>query len=300
LFLRSIKPTLIISLSIPISVIATFNMMYANDISLNIMSLGGIALATGLLVDNAIVVLENIARYKEQGLSVIDAASKGTKEVSGAIIASTLTTLAVFVPLIFVEGVAGQLFADQAMTVAFALIASLFVALTLIPMLASRQANKALISTSQEAKQAHTSFKQLKWYKKIAYLSLLPFKMLFILLPLSLLRLLLLIFHGLARLSAAVMKPITAGFNKSFTLLAAGYSKLLSLAMHNCFSTLFISALFAGSAVFVAPKIGVELLPSLSQGEFYLDVELAPGTPLAVTDTTINQIAKKATAGYTC
>lgn len=293
LFLRSIKPTLIISLSIPISVIATFNMMYANDISLNIMSLGGIALATGLLVDNAIVVLENIARYKEQGLSVIDAASKGTKEVSGAIIASTLTTLAVFVPLIFVEGVAGQLFADQAMTVAFALIASLFVALTLIPMLASRQANKALISTSQEAKQAHTSFKQFKWYKKIAYLSLLPFKVLFILLPLSLLRLLLLIFHGLARLSAAVMKPITAGFNKSFTLLAAGYSKLLSLAMHNCLSTLFISALFAGSAVFVAPKIGVELLPSLSQGEFYLDVELAPGTPLAVTDTTINQIAKK-------
>jgi HAE1 family hydrophobic/amphiphilic exporter-1 len=293
LFLRSIKPTLIISLSIPISVIATFNMMYANDISLNIMSLGGIALATGLLVDNAIVVLENIARYKEQGLSVIDAASKGTKEVSGAIIASTLTTLAVFVPLIFVEGVAGQLFADQAMTVAFALIASLFVALTLIPMLASRQANQALISTSQEAKQAKTSFKQLTWYKKVAYLSLLPIKMLFILLPLSLLRLVLLIFHGLAKLSAAVMKPITAGFNKSFTSLAAGYSKLLSLAMHNCLSTLFISAMFAGSAVFVAPKIGVELLPSLSQGEFYLDVELAPGTPLAVTDTTINQIAKK-------
>ena len=293
LFLRSIKPTLIISLSIPISVIATFNMMYANDISLNIMSLGGIALATGLLVDNAIVVLENIARYKEQGLSVIDAASKGTKEVSGAIIASTLTTLAVFVPLIFVEGVAGQLFADQAMTVAFALIASLFVALTLIPMLASRQANSASISTSKETKQVKISVKQLTWYKKVAYLLLLPIKMLFILLPLSLLRLLLLIFHGLAKLSAAVMKPITAGFNKLFALLAAGYSKLLSLAMHNCLSTLFICAMFAGSAMFVVPKIGVELLPSLSQGEFYLDVELAPGTPLAITDTTINQIAKK-------
>ena len=293
LFLRSIKPTLIISLSIPISVIATFNMMYANDISLNIMSLGGIALATGLLVDNAIVVLENIARYKEQGLSVIDAASKGTKEVSGAIIASTLTTLAVFVPLIFVEGVAGQLFADQAMTVAFALIASLFVALTLIPMLASRQANSVSISTSKETKQVKISVKQLTWYKKVAYLLLLPIKMLFILLPLSLLRLLLLIFHGLAKLSAAVMKPITAGFNKLFALLAAGYSKLLSLAMHNCLSTLFICAMFAGSAMFVVPKIGVELLPSLSQGEFYLDVELAPGTPLAITDTTINQIAKK-------
>ena len=121
-FLRSVIPTLIISLSIPVSVIATFNMMYANDISLNIMSLGGIALATGLLVDNAIVVLENISRYKNQGVGAIEAAAKGTKEVSGAIIASTLTTLAVFIPLIFIEGVAGQLFSDQAMTVAFALI----------------------------------------------------------------------------------------------------------------------------------------------------------------------------------
>ncbi len=290
LFLRSIKPTLIISLSIPVSVIATFNMMYSNGISLNIMSLGGIALATGLLVDNAIVVLENIARYKEQGLNVVEAARKGTKEVSGAIIASTLTTLAVFVPLIFVEGVAGQLFADQAMTVAFALIASLVVALTLIPMLASRQAAKTIDDVSEAEK---VSFKKIAWTKKVSFILLLPFKVLFVWLPMLISRIVLLGFHGVSKVASLLMKPLTAGFNFAFDQLAALYSKLLSLALKNAVITLFISLTFAGSAAFILPKIGVELLPPLAQGEFYLDLELAPGTPLAVTDKTINQIAEK-------
>jgi multidrug efflux pump subunit AcrB len=113
LFLKDFWATVIISVSIPVSVIATFNLMYANDISLNMMSLGGIALAVGLLVDNSIVVLENIDRHKKHKNALGDnnaealAASEGTKEVSGAIVASTLTTMAVFVPLIFVEGIAG-------------------------------------------------------------------------------------------------------------------------------------------------------------------------------------------------
>ena len=121
LFLKNIWPTLIISISIPVSIIATFNLMYANDISLNIMSLGGIALAIGLLVDNSIVVLENIDRHKKRNKDFKLAAAVGTKEVSMAIVASTLTTMAVFFPLVFVEGIAGQLFADQALTVTFAL-----------------------------------------------------------------------------------------------------------------------------------------------------------------------------------
>ncbi|MFQ3196149.1 MAG: HAE1 family hydrophobic/amphiphilic exporter-1, partial [Colwellia sp.] len=150
LFLGNFFNTIIISLAIPISIIATFNLMFANDISLNIMSLGGIALAVGLLVDNAIVVLENIARYREKGASIIDAAIKGTDEVSGAVIASTLTTLAVFFPLAFVTGFAGQLFSDQAMTVTFALLASLVVALTLIPMLASRQFSQHKLTPENE------------------------------------------------------------------------------------------------------------------------------------------------------
>lgn len=292
LFLRSITPTLIISLSIPVSVIATFNMMYANGISLNIMSLGGIALATGLLVDNAIVVLENIARYKEQGLNVVEAARKGTKEVSGAIIASTLTTLAVFVPLIFVEGVAGQLFADQAMTVAFALIASLVVALTLIPMLASRQASKELEQDNEKFPQEQVSFKALVWHKKITYLFVLPLKVIFVWLPMLVMRIVLLSFHVINKVASFVMKPLTAGFNYVFEQLASLYNKLLSLSLKHGIVTLLFSLTFAGSAFFILPKIGVELLPPLAQGEFYLELELAPGTPLAVTDSTINKIAQ--------
>ena len=293
LFLRSIVPTLIISLSIPVSVIATFNMMYGSGISLNIMSLGGIALATGLLVDNAIVVLENISRYKEQGLSVVEAARKGTKEVSGAIIASTLTTLAVFVPLIFIEGVAGQLFADQAMTVAFALIASLLVALTLIPMLASRSIKPLTAEDIEKGSTKQPAFKQLPLAKKITWLFVLPLKVLFIYLPMLVMRLILLIFHGTSKLLSFIMKPLSNGFNFSFDLLATFYQKLLSLALTHSIKTLMISLLFAGSATMILPKIGVELLPPLAQGEFYFDLELAPGTPLAKTDQAINLIAKK-------
>ncbi len=137
LFLRNWWFTFTIGLSIPVSIIATFFLMGQAGISLNIMSLGGIALATGLLVDNAIVVLENISRYRQSGEGLLSAARKGASEVGGAVIASTLTTVAVFLPLAFVDGVAGQLFRDQALTVAFALIVSLGVAMTLIPMMVS-------------------------------------------------------------------------------------------------------------------------------------------------------------------
>ncbi len=137
LFLRNIWFTFTIALSIPVSIIATFFLMGQAGISLNIMSLGGIALATGLLVDNAIVVLENISRYRANGEGLVSAAIKGASDVGGAVIAATLTTIAVFLPLAFVDGIAGQLFRDQALTVTFALAISLGVAVTLIPMMAS-------------------------------------------------------------------------------------------------------------------------------------------------------------------
>ena len=136
-FLRDARSTTIVGIAIPVSVIGTFLLMYLNDISLNIMSLGGIALAVGMLVDNSIVVLENIVRKREKGESVIDAARNGTTEVGSAVVAATLTTIAVFFPMVFIKGIAGQLFQDQALTVTFALVFSLIVALTLIPMLAS-------------------------------------------------------------------------------------------------------------------------------------------------------------------
>jgi HAE1 family hydrophobic/amphiphilic exporter-1 len=141
-FLRSFWTTVIISFSIPVSVIATFNLMYGGDLTLNIMSLGGIALGIGMLLDNSIVVLENIARHRQMGKDALTAARQGASEVGMAVTASTLTTIAVFFPLVFVKGIAGQLFRDQALTVTFALLASLVVALTLIPMLASQQGRK--------------------------------------------------------------------------------------------------------------------------------------------------------------
>ncbi len=135
LFLRRLGSTLIISLAIPISIIATFNLMYFNGLTLNVMTLGGLALGAGMLVDNAIVVVESIFRKREEGLGVIEAAIKGTSEVSGAITASTLTTIVVFLPIVYLQGPSGELFKDQALTVAFSLLSSLAVAILVIPML---------------------------------------------------------------------------------------------------------------------------------------------------------------------
>ena len=139
IFLRNPSHTAIVGLAIPISIVATFAPMNIFGVSLNIMSLGGLALGIGMLVDNAIVVLESIFRCREEGDDMIAATIRGTGEVGGAVFASTLTTVAVFFPIVFVEGVAGQIFGDMALTVVFSLVASLGVALFFIPMLASRQ-----------------------------------------------------------------------------------------------------------------------------------------------------------------
>ncbi|MFC2158373.1 efflux RND transporter permease subunit, partial [Acidobacteriota bacterium] len=133
-FLKDFRSTLIIGAAIPISVVITFFLMYSSKISLNIISLGGLALGIGMLVDNSIVVLESIQRYKEKGADLFSAAYKGTTEVAGAVTASTFTTVAVFFPIVFVEGIAGQLFKDMALTVTFSLLASLVVSLTVVPM----------------------------------------------------------------------------------------------------------------------------------------------------------------------
>ncbi len=135
IFLRRLGTTLIVSIAIPISIIATFNLMYFNNLTINIMTLGGLALGAGMLVDNAIVVLENIFRNHESGLNVRDAAINGTAEVGGAITASTITTIVVFLPIVYLHGASGELFKDQAWTVAFSLVSSLFVAIFLIPVL---------------------------------------------------------------------------------------------------------------------------------------------------------------------
>ncbi|MDR2968553.1 MAG: efflux RND transporter permease subunit [Tannerellaceae bacterium] len=134
-FLRRLGTTLIVSIAIPISIVATFNLMFFNGLTLNIMTLGGLALGAGMLIDNAIVVIESIFRNQERGSDANEAAVSGTSEVGGAIIASTLTTVVVFLPIVYLHGATGELFKDQAWTVSFSLISSLLVAILVIPML---------------------------------------------------------------------------------------------------------------------------------------------------------------------
>jgi HAE1 family hydrophobic/amphiphilic exporter-1 len=137
-FLRNLRSTVVIALSIPIAVVATFGLMYYNDFTLNTMSFGGLALGVGMLVDNAIVVLENIFRHRELGRSRIEAAIQGTSEVSSAIVSSTLTTIAVFVPMVFLAGMSGIMFQQLAYVIAFSLFSSLLVALSIVPVLCSK------------------------------------------------------------------------------------------------------------------------------------------------------------------
>lgn len=158
-FLRNLKAPLIIGLAIPFSVITTFALLFFTDISINLMTLGGLALGIGMLVDNAVVVIENIYRHLSMGKNSKQAASDGTKEVASAIIASTLTTAAVFLPVVFVSGLVGQLFTPLAITVVFSLFASLFVALTVVPMIASR----ILSAPKQNMEKVRQERPYMKW-----------------------------------------------------------------------------------------------------------------------------------------
>lgn len=150
-FLRRIGSTLIVSIAMPVSIIATFNLMYFNGLTLNIMTLGGLALGAGMLVDSAIVVMENIFRLRDSGMSVKEAAIQGASEVSGAITSSTITTIVVFLPIVYIQGASAELFRDQAWTITFSLLSSLVVATLFIPMLFNFFYKNSKVKTSQKS-----------------------------------------------------------------------------------------------------------------------------------------------------
>ncbi len=141
-FLKELKPTIIVAVSIPVSLVFAIAMMYFTGVTINIMSLSGLALGVGMLVDNSIVVIENIYRLRKEGKETKEAAKEGAKKVAGAIIASTLTTVCVFLPIVFVTGMARQLFQDIGLTIAYSLIASLIIALTVVPAMSSKMFHK--------------------------------------------------------------------------------------------------------------------------------------------------------------
>jgi HAE1 family hydrophobic/amphiphilic exporter-1 len=281
LFLRSLKKTLIISVSIPVSVIATFFLMYVSDISLNIMSLGGLTLGVGLLVDNAIVVLESVQRKRDDGLDEVEAARVGTSEVGRAITASTLTTICVFVPIVFVEGVAAQLFRDQALTVAFSLVVSLIVALTLIPMLASRGFRSD--PRPQPAAEGAGSPAPLRWLGSIVFF-----------LTSRLLSVIVGIFRTVGGWTAAILGPFLNLFDRTLEALGNRYSRTIRSVLARPLAIVTVAVILFIGSLGLLRNLGSELIPELIQGEFFADIELPPGARLEVTDRRLVELTKVA------
>ncbi len=305
-FLRDLRSTLIIGLAIPVSIVATFILMLTRGVSLNVMSLGGLALGVGMLVDNSIVVLEAIHRRREQAGGAedpVECAVGGAGEVAGAVAASTLTTLAVFVPIVFVVvGVAGQIFRDQALTVTFSLAVSLAVALTFTPMAAAfgrrgegagphgatprADTDRAAPPAPGAGWYASWSFpagegRRLRRWPRLAGLFLV------LGLPLAVGRGLGLLGRLGRGLLTVLLWPLTRLFALVFPAVQDGYDRVLAGALRHRPLVLMLVGLLVAGALALWPRLGSELVPPLARGEFTLALELPEGTPLSRTDAAV-------------
>lgn len=287
LFLRDGWSTFVISLSLPVSIITTFFFMGQLGLSLNVMSLGGLALATGLVVDDSIVVLESIAKARERGLSILQAAIVGTREVSMAVVASTLTTIAVFLPLVFVDGIAGQLFRDQALTVAIAIAISLLVSMTLIPMLSSLKGRPPLAFPEEPAHQPWQP--DSRWLKPVAgsrrgvgtVVRWICFGIAW-----SVIR----VWRGLVAVIGPVMRKASDVAMKPYAGAERGYLKLLPGALHHPGKVLGLAALAFVGTMALVPMLGADLIPQLAQDRFEMTAKLPAGTPLKQTDALVREM----------
>ena len=290
-FLADSWSTFIISLSLPISLIATFFFMGQAGVSLNVMSLGGLALATGMVVDDSIVVLENIARLREKGMGIVEAAVKGAREVSMAVIASTLTTVAVFFPLVFVQGVAGQLFRDQALTVTFAMLISLVVAMTLIPMLASLRGRSPIAYKDEEPSPGWqpTSRAGQRVKTVISPVSRLFFRWI----PLLFMRAVFIVSGTVGVVIGKVLRAAGRVVLMPYNAAASAYRTALPKALAHPWKVLgFAAAAFVASIALI-PTLGMDLIPSLAQGRFEMTVKQPPGTALIDTDKLVAELEQK-------
>ncbi|TWT17381.1 efflux RND transporter permease subunit [Luteimonas wenzhouensis] len=290
LFLRDGWSTLVISLSLPVSIIATFFFMGQLGLSLNLMSLGGLALATGLVVDDSIVVLESVAKARERGLGILEAAISGTREVFMAVVASTLTTIAVFLPLVFVEGIAGQLFRDQALTVSIAIAVSLLVSMTLVPMLSSLKGRPPL-AFPEEAPHPRW-YPESRWKKPLAATGRgvgatvrgAFFGMAWLVVRLW-------------RLLAAVVGPAMRKASDlsmaPYRRAEAAYLRMLPEAIARPRAVLAFAALAFAATLAALPFMGMDLIPQLAQDRFEMTAKLPPGTPLARTDALIREVQER-------
>jgi HAE1 family hydrophobic/amphiphilic exporter-1 len=287
LFLRDGWSTFVISLSLPVSIIATFFFMGRFGLSLNVMSLGGLALATGLVVDDSIVVLESIAKARERGLGILEAAVKGTREVSMAVFASTLTTVAVFLPLVFVQGIAGQLFRDQALTVAIAIAISLVVSMTLIPMLSALKGRPPMAFPEEPPHPAWEPKR--RWQRPVAAgkrgvgvgVRGTGFGVAWLVVR---------AWRGLVAVIGPVMRMASDLAMAPYHRAEALYLRLLPGALGRPKTVLFAAAVAFGLTLLAVPLLGADLIPQLAQDRFDMTVKLPPGTPLRETDALVRQL----------
>lgn len=287
LFLRDGWSTFVISLSLPVSIIATFFFMGQLGLSLNVMSLGGLALATGLVVDDSIVVLESIAKARERGLGILQAAIVGTREVSMAVVASTLTTIAVFLPLVFVDGIAGQLFRDQALTVAIAIAISLLVSMTLIPMLSSLKGRPPLAFPEEAGAEAWQP--QSRWQKPVAlgrrgFVASVRWSFF------ALAWLVVRVWRGIVAVIGPVMRKASDIAMKPYAGAERGYLRLLPNALAHPGKVLGLATLAFVGTLAMVPMLGADLIPQLAQDRFEMTVKLPAGTPLKQTDALVRDL----------
>ncbi len=259
-FLRDLRSTLVIGVAIPISLLVSFVPLTTLGVSLNLMSLGGLALGVGMLVDNSIVTLEAIARIREDepGVSRRDSAVRGTVEIASSVVASTLTTVAVFLPMTFVEGVAGQLVRDLAYAVSFSILSSMIVSLTLVPVLQAIGAGEDEPELEPEGRSKRSP---LAWLVAIPALLWVPIRGLV---------------HGLGWLLERAAWPLTRGWEA----LEAQYPKLLRVALRGRIPVLLASVAICAVVLFAGRDLGRTLLPEVRQGEVYVQIELPQGTAL--------------------
>jgi len=261
LFLGEARATFVAGIAIPVTVIGIFVLMYGFDLSLNVMSLGGIALSIGMLVDNAVVILESIARKREAGLDARRAAVEGTAEVSRAVTASTLTTVAVFFPLVFVTGIAGQLFRDQALTVTFAQLLSLLASLTLVPMLSAWRAG------SPDAASAAPATRRRPWLRWLNPLRLLAGG-----------------WRAAARTGTLLFRPLAARTIAATAGAERRYAPLLRALLVRRGRVIGVALAALAATALVATRLATELIPELQQDQLQVHLRLPAGAALESTD----------------
>lgn len=308
LFLRNLKSTFLIAVSIPLSVVATFIPMRLQGVTLNLMSLGGLALGVGMLVDNSIVVLESIARCRQEGDNPLQAAVRGISEVGAAVFASTMTTVAVFFPIVFVTGIAGQIFRDQALAVCYSLLASLIVAMFVVPALAGL--SFAGLSQAQAFAATRATAGYLRpqpglplWRKLLFFagrLIQLPF-VLAALLVVGLLDTLTLVLryvlHGLWAAVSLVARPVGRLFDLGWRAVEEFYPLVLRLFLPQPLLVLAVAAALGVAALLVSRTLDTELLPDFQQGEYYADMAAPEGTKIELTDAEAQSLIQRAFAG---